>query len=54
MASMITFFLTLVYAQNALVRILEVYSNKGKQLNDKDSRKKLRYLFTVGGYILSW
>ncbi|XP_064392891.1 transmembrane protein 116-like [Halichondria panicea] len=54
MAAMVTYFLTLIYAQNALIRVIEMYVNKGKLLSEKDKRKKFRYFFTLAGYILSW
>ena len=54
MAAMVTYFLTIVYAQNALIRVVEMYYNRGKLLTEKDKRKKFRYFFTLTGYILSW
>ena len=35
MVELVTFFLTVVYAQSALMRIREVYINKGKTLGEK-------------------
>ena len=35
MAELVTFFLTVVYAQSALLRVREMYINKGKVLGEK-------------------
>ena len=51
---MVTFLLTAVYAQSALLRIREVYNNNGLMLSENDSRKKFRHIVTVIVYVLSW
>ena len=54
MMEMVTFMLTSVYALNAMLRIREVYQNKGLVLPSNDSRKKIRHIVTVLVYIASW
>lgn len=50
----ITFLLTAVYAQSALLRIREVYNNNGMMLSENDSRKRFRHILTIIVYIASW
>jgi hypothetical protein len=54
MAEIVTFLLTVVYAQSALLRIREYYINKGKPLVEKDKKKRFRHVVTGISYVLSW
>lgn len=54
MATMVTFSLTAVYAQSAVLRLREYYMNQGKNLPKQDSRKTLRHISTIVLYIISW
>ena len=54
MATMVTFSLTAVYAQSAMLRLREYYMNQGKNLPKQDSRKTLRHISTIVLYIISW
>ena len=51
---MVTFSLTGVYAQSAMLRLREYYMNQGKNLPKQDSRKTLRHISTIILYIVSW
>lgn len=54
MATMVTFSLTAVYAQSAMLRLREYYMNQGKNLPKQDSRKTLRHISTIVLYFISW
>ena len=53
MTGLVTYLLTTVYAVvSALLRIREVYCNKGQVLPTKDTRKKYRHCITVIIYVI--
>ncbi|CAI8055028.1 hypothetical protein GBAR_LOCUS30029 [Geodia barretti] len=54
MAGIVTFLLTVVYAQSALLRLREYYNNKGKLLPEQHKKKRLRHIVTGLSYVLSW
>lgn len=54
MATMVTFSLTVVYAQSAMLRLREFHMNQGKHLPKQDKRKTLRHVSTIIVYVFSW
>ena len=54
MATMVTFSLTVVYAQSAMLRLREFHMNQGKNLPKQDKRKTLRHVTTIIVYVFSW